>query len=78
MYPCEGYGFQAKEARLILRSGIFFVTNILKGKAFLFQGQGGGDGCLVHSQTAVNQRSLCFLLRSDYICNAGFFTQNQL
>ena len=25
MYPCEGYGFQAKEARLILGSGIYYI-----------------------------------------------------
>ena len=39
MYLCEGYGSQAKEARLILGSGIYiFVTNISEGTAFLFQG----------------------------------------
>ena len=26
MYPCEGYGFQAKEARLILGSGIYYIV----------------------------------------------------
>ena len=41
-------------------------------------GGGGGGGGLVHRQTAVNQRSLRFLLRSDYVYNAGFFSQNQL
>ena len=41
-------------------------------------GGGGVGGGLVHRQTAVNQRSLRFFLRSDYVYNAGFFTQNQL